>query len=289
MLSYYPGCTVRAQQDDGFEREALALLASLDIQTHELEEWECCGAVYPEARDEYVGLLSSVRALQRTWDAGSQGMLTLCSACFHVMRRVNHRMKRDEEAQRRVGGYLGNMYQGETKVFHLLEVLRDLVGYPRIQEAVVTPLKGEKMACYYGCMLLRPKEELGLVDSENPRLMEALMETLGATTVRFPYQTDCCGAYHVYREAPLAAAASLKVITAAREAGATQIITACPLCKHNLEACQASLPQKERLPVAYMTAPLVKALGGVQRLEQMAFQNGEKGDPSHAFSGENSQ
>ena len=284
MLSYFPGCTVRAQQDDGFEREALVLLKSLGIEARELEEWECCGAVYPEARDEYVGLLSSVRALQRSKASEAQGLLTLCSACFHVLRRVNHRMTEDLEAQRRVGGYLGEAYQGETPVVHLLEVLRDLAGFHRIKEAVVAPLKGEKIACYYGCLLLRPKKELALVDSENPQLMESLMETLGAETVRFPYQTDCCGAYHAFKEGAVAASASLKVVTAAREAGATQLITACPLCKYNLEACQVSLATKERLPVAFMTVPLVAALGGMTTLEEKASSCGEKGDAIHAIS-----
>ncbi len=102
MLGYYPGCTVRAQQDDKFEQESLAILNHLGVSAKELSEWECCGAIYPLTTDEYVPLLSSVRALKRTQEEGKEGLLTLCSACYHVLKRVNVRMNEDKEAKRRV-------------------------------------------------------------------------------------------------------------------------------------------------------------------------------------------
>ena len=63
-----------------------------------------------------------------------------------------------EDIQTKVNNYmaLSEPYLGETKVLHYLEVLRDVVGFDKIKEKVVNPLKGRKIGAYYGCMLLRP-------------------------------------------------------------------------------------------------------------------------------------
>lgn len=267
MLGYYPGCTVRAQKDDGFERESMAILQSLGILAQELSEWECCGAIYPLTKDEYVPLLSSVRALQKTKEENREGLLTLCSACYHVLKRVNHRMKNDEEAKKRVENYLESEYDGSTKVYHLIEVIRDFVGFDQLKEKTVVPLTEEKFACYYGCLFLRPKEEISLVDAENPQLMEGILEALGAKTIEFPYKLDCCGSYHAYQKEEISQSISQRIVLVAKEAGATQMVTACPLCKHNLENCQKNWEEKDKLPIHYITVPIVQALGGLDALE----------------------
>jgi heterodisulfide reductase subunit B2 len=268
MLGYYPGCTVRAQRDDGFERESMAILRSLGIYAKELAEWECCGAVYPLAKDEYVPMLSSVRALLRTKEENKEGLLTLCSACYHVLKRVNFRMKNDQEAKKRVENYLEDKYDGSTKVYHLIEVLRDFAGLDMLKQKTTAPLGEEKIACYYGCMFLRPREEMELLDPENPQLMELIVEALGAKSVEYAYKTDCCGSYHAYQKEDISHGISQRIINSAKAAGATQMVTACPLCKHNLEDCQKNWEEKDRLPVNYITGPIVKALGGLEALEE---------------------
>lgn len=269
MLGYFPGCTVRAQRDDGFERESLAILNALGVSAVELSEWECCGAVYPLTKDEYAPLLSSVRALKRTAEENRHGLLTLCSACYHVLKRVNYRMQTDSVAKSRVENYLGSTYDGTTKVCHLIEVLRDAVGLDRLQASVVAPLTGEKIACYYGCLFLRPREAMDLLDAENPQLMDRIIEAMDAQAVTFPYRTDCCGSYHTYGKEQVSQNISQRIILAARAAGATQMVTACPLCKYNLEQCQKGWEQKDRLPVRYITAPIVQALGGLVTIGQV--------------------
>ena len=49
--SYYPGCTLkdRAKQMDIYAR---ASAKALGIELRELADWQCCGAVYPQASDE---------------------------------------------------------------------------------------------------------------------------------------------------------------------------------------------------------------------------------------------
>ena len=59
-------------------------MKALGIELAELPEWQCCGAVYPIARDEIALRLSSVRALAAARDL-NQPLVTLCSACHLIL------------------------------------------------------------------------------------------------------------------------------------------------------------------------------------------------------------
>ena len=61
-ISYYPGCTLKTQAKD-LDLYARSAAAALGVEMEEIENWQCCGAVYPTARDEVATKLSAVRAL----------------------------------------------------------------------------------------------------------------------------------------------------------------------------------------------------------------------------------
>ena len=155
-FSYFPGCTLKTKgkQLDTYGRRAAK---ALGFELRELDEWQCCGAVYPMARDEIATRLSSVRALSAAAEQG-QALVTLCSACHHVIKRVNGDMQRDEDMRWKVQNYLqlDTPYEGQTEVLHYLEVLRDKIGFDELAKKVTNPLTGRKIGAYYGCLLLRP-------------------------------------------------------------------------------------------------------------------------------------
>ena len=85
-FSYYPGCTLKTQAKD-LDRYARLSAAALGVDMEEIKEWQCCGAVYPLAKDEIGVKLSAVRALD--YAKHEDGLLlTLCSACHNVIKRV---------------------------------------------------------------------------------------------------------------------------------------------------------------------------------------------------------
>ena len=100
VFSYYPGCTLKtkAKQLDEYARKSAR---ALGITLEELPEWQCCGAVYPLARDEIATKLSAVRALDSAKTL-NQELVTLCSACHHVLKRVNHDMRTDDDIRMKV-------------------------------------------------------------------------------------------------------------------------------------------------------------------------------------------
>ena len=255
--SYYPGCTLKNKAKD-LDACARACAKKLGFELEEISEWQCCGGVYPLGRDEIATKLSSVRALAEAKEK-QQDLITLCSACHHVLKRVNDDMKYVEDIRTRANNYmqLKEPYQGETKVVHYLEVLRDVVGFDAIKEKVTNPLIGKKIGAYYGCLLLRPGKILEFDDPENPSVMEDFIRALGAEPVVYPYRNECCGGYISLKEKDLSKSMADKIMDSASGFGADMLITACPLCLYNLNKSTAD----GKVPVYYFTELLAEALG----------------------------
>lgn len=254
-VSYYPGCTLKtkAKELDYYARKCAEVLG---VEMEEIENWQCCGGVFTTSNDEVATKLSSVRALS---DAAEKcrPLVTVCSACHNVIKQTNHAMNTDSAFADKVNRYLGadGEYHGEAKVLHYLELLRDTVGFDAIREKVVHPLTGKKISAYYGCLLLRPGKVMQMDNPENPTIMEDLIRALGAEPVVSPYRNECCGGYMAIEDRESAAKKSRTVSDSAKNHGADMIVTACPLCKYNLDK------HSEQLPIVYFTELLAIALG----------------------------
>ena len=149
-VSYFPGCTLRtkAKDLDFYARKCAEILG---VEMCEIENWQCCGGVFVSAKDEVASKLPSVRALAAARDE-ARPLVTVCSACHNVIKQTNHAMGTDEEFASKANLYMAQdknptkPYHGETEVYHYLEMLRDIVGFDKIKEAVVKPLTGRKVA-----------------------------------------------------------------------------------------------------------------------------------------------
>ena len=252
--SYFPGCTLTTTAKD-LDRYARACAQALGFALEELPDWQCCGGVYPLGSDEIASKLSCVRALNAAKEKG-QALVTVCSACHHVMKRVNDDMQNVPDIQTRANNYMAleTPYTGETEVLHFLEVLRDKVGFDTLKSKVVNPLTGRKIGAYYGCLLLRPSSVLAFDDPENPTILEDFIRALGAEPVVYPYRNECCGGYISLKESAMANSMCQKISGSAESFGADCLVTACPLCKYNLG-------KEGALPVVYFTELLAEALG----------------------------
>ena len=256
VYSYFPGCTLKTKAKD-LDAYARRSAEALGVTLEELPEWQCCGAVYPIAQDEIATRLSSVRALNSAKELG-RPLLTLCSACHHVIKRVNEDMRAKEDIRGKANRYLelAEPYAGETRVVHYLEMLRDDVGFVELKKKVVNPLKGRKIAAYYGCLLLRPSALLEFDDPENPTIIEDFIRAIGAEPVVYPYRNECCGGYISLKEKDMSKRMSATIMESAAGMGAEMLITACPLCMYNLNKSGSGA-----IPVYYFTELLAEALG----------------------------
>ena len=252
--SYFPGCTLRNKAKD-LDDYARACAEKLGFFLEELSDWQCCGGVYPLGADEIASKLPSVRALNAAKEK-QQDLVAVCSACYHVLKRVNDDMANVADIQTRANNYMAlpEPYKGETKVLHYLEVLRDVVGFDNLKKQVVNPLTGRKIGAYYGCLLLRPSSVMAFDDPENPTILEDFIRALGAEPVVYPYRNECCGGYISIKEKDQAAQLCRKITESAEGFEADCLVTACPLCKYNLS-------KNSDLPIVYFTELLAEALG----------------------------
>ncbi len=276
QIPYYPGCTLSTKAA-GYDRSGRAVAEALGIELVELEDWQCCGATFPLATDNSLSLIAPTRILYQAEQAGEE-VAALCAICYHVLRRTQTTLQRDEEMRERIAWFTEQEYQGRVRVLHFLELVRDRVGWDGLRERVTRPLKGLRAAPYYGCLLLRPFDEIGLDDPESPTIIHDLIRALGAEPVDFPYNIECCGSYLTVKEPQVSEVLSADIVASAQENGAQVIVTACPLCQFNLDYPQRGV---EGTPVVYFTQLMAVALGLPE--EDWGMDEGHYTDPRPLF------
>ena len=264
-LAYYPGCTLKTKARN-LEEPAVASMEALGFKLDEVPGWNCCGAVYSLADDDLIHQVAPVRNLIRVKKQGKTELVTLCAFCLNSLKRANVLMREDVEKRDTLNDFIdeGIDYGGEVKVVHLLEVLRDDIGWEALSQKVKLPLQGLKAAPYYGCTLLRPRE-IAIDNVEDPAILRDFLKALGAGPVDFPESTRCCGSYQVVSSPGDIAEYARPILNSALSHGAEALVLTCPLCDYNLDRGQKELIKKgsgfKEMPLFYFTQLLALALG----------------------------
>ncbi|HPD16127.1 MAG TPA: CoB--CoM heterodisulfide reductase iron-sulfur subunit B family protein [Planctomycetota bacterium] len=260
---YFPGCSLLSGAAE-YDRSARGVLAALGVAVEEIEDWVCCGATPAHATNH---LLSVALPAISCAAAEKQGLdiLTCCSACYSRLKQANAELQADPALLAKVNGIIEEDYKGGIRVLHIAEILAREVGLDALRARVTRPLKGLKVASYYGCLLARLPEELRIDKIEYPTLLDDLMAATGAEPVDWPCKTECCGAALTLAMQDTVVRLSGGILQAARDAGADALVVACPLCQANLDLFQsnaeAQFGEAFGLPVLYFTQMLGLALG----------------------------
>jgi heterodisulfide reductase subunit B len=270
-IPYYPGCTLKTTSRN-FEYSAIAAAKALGIEMVELPRWNCCGTVFSLTEDDLIHHVAPVRNLIRVQEMNASAtvknekrLITICPMCFNTLKRANLRVKANADELQKINDfmYLEEDYEGEVQVVHILEVLAE-ADPEKIKEEVTNPLKGLRVAPYYGCMILRPTE-VAIDDPEDPRIQDKLLELLGVEVIDNPYKKVCCGSYHTVQEKYVIAELAYDILTHAQKNGAEAITTCCPLCAYNLDDRQREVkerhPEFEEIPVFCLSQLMVLAFG----------------------------
>ncbi len=265
-LAYYPGCTLKNHASN-FDVSTVSSMAKLNVEVEELDRWNCCGTVHALDSENVMNRVATVTNLVRVKEAQASEVMTGCAMCYNTLKRANIDVKQRADALETINNFLSlenTKYEGDVDVLHLLEYLRDRVGFENLSKKVTKPLKGLRVACYYGCLLVRPKE-VAFDDTENPMIMENLVRALGATPVDFSHKTECCGAYHTVDKPDVIADRTDKIMGAASEEKADMVVVSCPLCAFNLDNRQDDAKRLnsefQNMPVLYFTQLMALAFG----------------------------
>jgi heterodisulfide reductase subunit B len=189
------------------------------------------------------------------------------AACFLNLKKTDKLMAENAAHCSRVNEALaaGGLHYdpGRVRVRHLLDVLYSDVGQARLAEAAVRPLKGLRVAPYYGCQVVRPLD--GDDSTEYPMKMDELMGWLGAEVVDYPVKAHCCGGHMTQISEEQSFELIRRLLISATQYKADVIVCICPMCQLNLDAYQGRVSdhfhQPFHLPVLFLTQLVGVALG----------------------------
>ena len=261
--AYYPGCSLLGSGAE-YARSGEAVLRALGVELEEIDDWVCCGATAAHATSHLLSIalpaISCVEAEKKGLD-----VLTCCAACYSRLKQVNQQVKEDPELQAQISEIIEEDYHGNVRVLHISEILARELEPGALEAKVTQPLKGLKVACYYGCLMARMPEGLRIDSGEYPIMLDELMTAIGAEPIDWPYKTECCGAALTLAQQKTVKRLSAQIIQIAKENGAEMLVVACPLCQANLDMYQSDaetmLGQQLGLPVLYFTQLMGLAMG----------------------------
>lgn len=258
QLAYYPGCSLHSTASE-YDISTRAVFEELGIQLVEPRGWTCCGSTPAHATDHLLATRMALRNLALMERSGHSEAVVACAGCYARFKATLWDLRREKGLKERLDEEMGYQFQDKVEVRNVLEVLRARL--PQIEERVKRPLKGLKVACYYGCVLTRPPEVTGVQEPENPQMMEELLGAVGASPLDWSYKTECCGATLGLTKTELALELSAKVLKDAKAAGAEVVALACPLCHANLDARQRQMGLGFQMPILYITQLVGLGLG----------------------------
>ena len=261
---YYPGCSLKAGSKH-YEESLLPVFKELGMPLDEMEDWNCCGATAYFSVDETMAAAICGRNLSLAEKAGKD-IVAPCAGCYLTMKKSNHFLSSGHDKAEKILNDLksvGCEYKGTVKVIHPLEVLNNDFGLEKVKSKIKAPLKGLKVACYYGCQLVRPYTDFD--DPDYPVSLDKLMSVIGAEPVNYSAKTRCCGGSLAGTLEEVGINLNYVLLKEAKRKGADVIVTICPLCQFNLEIIQDKMVKKlkddVRMPILYFSQLMGLALG----------------------------
>jgi heterodisulfide reductase subunit B2 len=263
---YYPGCSLKSS-GKGYEESLLAVFKKLNVPIEEINDWNCCGATNYMSinEDNAIALTARNLALAEKQDKGAH-IIAPCSACYMGLLKAQNYIENEASVRNLVTHNLKNIglnFENKVKVRHPLDVLVNDIGMAAISDSIFEPLKGLKVASYYGCQLVRPFSNFD--DARDPHTMDDIVKALGADPVNWSLKTRCCGGSMTSTISDIGLRLNYLLLKEAKTRKVDVIITSCPLCQFNLECFQDKISKKFndkiRIPVMYFTQLMGIAFG----------------------------
>jgi heterodisulfide reductase subunit B len=261
-FKFFPGCLARLKLPH-VERSVRSLLGMLDIEVEDEERFTCCPdpVVFRSgSRDDWLRLAARNLSL----DAGSP-IVTLCPGCASSLSEARHLITEDEALAEDVAARLDRLgiKLALPEVHHFLAVLTQDNIMKVLGEKVTKRFDNLKVACHYGCHLVRPSSAVAFDDPEKPTSLDTLVALTGARALDYEDKYMCCGRPSLDESTSVAIARHK--LERMKEAGCDLIIVACPFCFEQFDLGQVIIGRKQGttydMPVMYISQLLGLAMG----------------------------
>jgi len=271
-IGFYPGCSLTGSSRE-YNESLFSISKAAGIDLVEITDWNCCGATAAHNLNKELSVSLPARNLALAELDEMEELVVPCAACYNRLLMTQHELNEDEALKNQIAQKLQMPLKNDIKILNVLQYLEKYF-VPRLDELVKFPLAYD-VACYYGCLLVRPNKVMQADRWEDPMTMDAIMQKLGANALDWPFKTECCGAGFSVSKTEIVGELSGKIVRSAVDRGAKALVVACPMCHSNLDmrrpAIESYLKRKVDVPVIYITQAIALAMGlspkdaGIQR------------------------
>lgn len=262
ILGFYPGCSLKGSSRE-YTESVVAVTKIFDILLREIPDWNCCGATAAHNLNKELSLALPARVLALAEKEGMTEILVPCAACYNRLSSTQHELENDPELKKKVSEIVGMNYMGNIKLLNVIQMLEKYI-MPNLEGYIKEPYQ-HKLACYYGCLLVRPNNILKFDRQEDPQSMDSLVKIIGADPIDWAFKTECCGGGLSVSRTATVGRLSGEIIRDAVDRNAEAIVVACPMCHSNLDMRRSEINHylgvKMEIPILYITQVLGLALG----------------------------
>jgi heterodisulfide reductase subunit B2 len=261
-LGYYPGCSLKGGSQE-YKESAVAMAKAYGIDLVEIPDWNCCGATAAHNLNKELSLSLPARILAIAEKEGMQEIVVPCAACYSRLTVTQHELKEDKSLKDKIVSIIGMEYKGGIQILNIIQFIQKYIA-DKIEEKTVKPFR-YKVACYYGCLLVRPHNILKFDRVEDPQTMDELVRKAGGEPIDWAFKTECCGAGMSVSRTDTVARLSGGILEDAYDRQAEAIIVACPMCHSNLDMRRKEinnyLKKDIEIPVLYISQVIGLAAG----------------------------
>jgi heterodisulfide reductase subunit B len=261
-IGFFPGCSLEGTAKE-YQKSLLKISSLAGIELIEVDDWNCCGATAAHSLNHLLSIALPARILALAELQGFSDLLIPCAACYSRLITARNVILRDDKIKNKILEIIELPFENKVNPINVIEFINKY-----LSEFIKSNLKfsiNQKVACYYGCLLVRPPKVLNVERYEDPQDMESIVKILGGKPINWAYKVECCGAGLSVSRTEIVAKLSAKIIEDAESRGAEAIIVACPMCQSNLDMRRNNikkfLQRKSILPVLYITQLIGMSLG----------------------------
>jgi len=260
-VGYYPGCSLSGTGRD-FGESMNAVAKALGIELCEIPKWTCCGSSSGHMTNRLVSIALPANVLLKAKKAGFDQVMAPCAACYSRLASAKHEIETSAKTKAEAELVLQTKIEGLPRVLNVVQLLA------QVSDTIASKVKqkfDQTVACYYGCLLVRPAKITGFDKTEDPVEMDKLVAAVGGKTVDWNFKTECCGASFSVSKTSVVARLGAKIMKDAVAKKADAVVVACPMCHSNLDLRRRDinqrLEQKTDIPVLFITQVIGMALG----------------------------
>jgi heterodisulfide reductase subunit B2 len=264
-IGYFPGCSLHATARE-YEESLRSIAPALGVELEEVQDWACCGATSAHATNHVLSVALPARTLMLAQRQHLDSIFAPCAACYNRLASARHALANDLKLALQVQAVLGGPVQHSTRILSIAQLLAGLTD--EIRGLSAGSLKGLKVACYYGCLLVRPPEICNFDDPEAPSSLEKIAAATGAVPVSWDMALECCGGGFSLSRTASVVRLGRSILQSARNAGAQALVVACPMCHSNLDFRQQAINRRgedQPLPILFVS----QLVGLSMRLDPM--------------------